>query len=135
MPRISLGILSKDSNNETAEDFVSFALSYDVQKEIDYAGLYMNKTAMEKKLADINSETLEVETINGSVGELTFEKLTDNEIQDWISDLETSSFIFESDQQIFRIIMEEMPDVAKGMISEKDAAQEACRKINLYLDE
>ncbi|MCM1498505.1 MAG: extracellular solute-binding protein [Clostridium sp.] len=135
VPRLSLGICSKNSSRETAEDFVSFALSYDVQKEIDYAGLYMNKTAMQEKLADMDSETLQVETVDFSAIELPFEKLTNQEMQDWISNLETSSFIGEADQQIFRIIMGEMPNVAQGKISEKDAAEEACRKINLYLDE
>ena len=106
-----------------------------VQKEIDYAGLYMNKATMEKKLADMDSETLQVETVDFSAIELPFEQLTEGEIQDWISDLETSSFICEADQQIFRIIMGEMPNVAQGKTSEKDAAEEACRKINLYLDE
>ena len=84
----------------------------------------MNKTAMEKKLADMNQKTLEVKTVNASVSELPFEKLTDNEIQDGINDLEISSFICEADQQIFRIIMGEMPNVAQWKTSEKDAAEE-----------
>lgn len=114
VPMMSMGVLNKSSDSEAAKEFLEFALSDSVQKELNYAGLYVNADAMEEKLAEFLSE---------------------DDIEKWLNDFENMSCVSEADWQLFRMIMEEVPKVAKGEQSEEAAAKEACRKMKLYLDE
>lgn len=114
VPMMSMGVLNKSSDSEAAKEFLAFALSDKVQKELNYAGLYVNADAMEEKLAEF---------------------LSKDDTKKWLDDFENTSCVSEADWQLFRMIMEEVPKVAKGEQSEEAAAKEACRKMKLYLDE
>ncbi|MDE6433850.1 MAG: extracellular solute-binding protein [Lachnospiraceae bacterium] len=135
VPMLSLGILKKNTDDELAKDFISYALSDDVQQEVEYSGLSVSRDIMREKLEGLASETIEIRTESGETRELEFSKLSDDGIQKWMEDLEHAICVTGEDHQIFRIIMGEVPAVAKGRQSEEEAAKEACRKINLYLNE
>lgn len=135
VPMMSLGILSKSSNLEIAKEFISFALSDETQRQLDYAGLYVNEDVMKERLGELEAENFEIQTESGSERELQFKELSEDDVQKWLDDFENASCISEADWQLFRMIMEEVPKVAKGKQSEEAAAKEACRKMKLYLDE
>ena len=118
-----------------AWDFVSFVLSEDVQNEIKYAGLPVNENVMKKKLSVLESDVFEVNTELGTTKEVSFTKLSDEQINDWLDAFNATKCVDATDGKMFRIIMSEGEKVIEGNTTEGDAAKEASRVIDLYINE
>lgn len=132
---MTMGITENNKAKEKAGDFVDFALSEDVQGEIKYVGLPVNKNVMKNKLGALESDEFEVETELGSAKEMSYTKLSDEQINAWMDIFECTQCIELTDEKVFRIIMKEAKKVVAGKETPNDAAKEAYRIINLYLDE
>lgn len=135
VPAITFGVVKKDKEKqELIESFLSFALSENVQQEIDT--LPVNRNAMKKVLNNFNNEQITIETEEPvSVMTLDFTKLAEDEIEKWIDIFEKTTCVGMTDQKIFGIIMENARYVVAGKMSEADAAHEAYRQISVYQDE
>lgn len=134
VPTMTLGITNKN-NVDDAKAFIAFALSKQVQKEITYAGLPVNKEAMSERLKSISGDEIVIETELGTTRELKSSDFKNGEIDSWMKIFEEASCVSMLDQKVFQLIMGEVDSVLNQGQDAKDAAKEACRKINLYLNE
>lgn len=135
IPTMTLGVINQKDKKEIAKDFIAFALSEEVQNEIIYSGLSVNKATMTQRLKNMSDEEIVIETELGTTRELHFSELEQDEINSWLKIFENAKCVSMLDYKIFQFVMEQADGIVKNELTVEEATQEACRKINLYLNE
>ncbi|MGX7418292.1 ABC transporter substrate-binding protein [Carnobacterium gallinarum] len=133
IPQNILGVLKTSTRQDEAKQFISYALSQDVQSTINYSGIPINKEAFKTSLRELKSTGIEeIRTEAGGKVKVPFTGFDDEAITKWVTNFETLNTAVTADEVVFRILIQDMDKIMKGDLSVKDGVKNAIRKIKLY---
>ena len=128
---VSFGVV-KGRNSGQAKDFLAYMVTEEVQESFDYAGLPVNRKAMEGKLKGFPEGAVIIQTEIGSEKVLVFQGIDGQRLDEWMDTFEDMEYAGSADQTVFELVLEQVDEVLTGSNSAGSAAEEACRKISLY---
>ena len=131
VPMVSFGIV-KGRNSGQAKDFLTYMITEEVQESFDYAGLPVNRKAMEEKLKGLPEGVVTIQTETGSEKVFVFQGIDGQRLDEWMDTFEDMEYAGSADQTVFELVMEQVDDVLTGSNSAGSAAEETCGKISLY---
>lgn len=131
VPMVSFGVV-KGRNSGQAKDFLAYMVTEEVQESFDYAGLPVNRKAMEGKLKGFPEGAVIIQTEIGSEKVLVFQGIDGQRLDEWMDTFEDMEYAGSADQTVFELVLEQVDEVLTGSNSAGSAAEEACRKISLY---
>ncbi|HIT91064.1 MAG TPA: carbohydrate ABC transporter substrate-binding protein, partial [Candidatus Merdenecus merdavium] len=134
-PLTILGIVTSSNEKEEAKRLISYALSKEVQSAYEYSGLAVNIETLQEQMKNFDAGVVKVETESGGNQNIEFPGLSEEQIKEWIIRFQSLNRVVKVDEVIFRMIMEQADDIVDGKITPTEGAENASRKIQLYLAE
>lgn len=134
VPSVTVGISSKGSQPETAEQFVKYLFSGEMQKISQGSGLPVQKEAFR---SIIDGHQYEGNTSQVDLEEISFSLVprTEEEIQKLMGLAESLKTPALQDEVIREAVLEQGEKVLKGEAAPEEAAEAVTQKVNLYLAE
>lgn len=133
LPRRIMGVLNTAQHPQSAETFLAFMLSDDVQSKDLTTGFPVNQVTFDREL----SEDRYVDSVYSDGPDRSYhaqwpDAAQREELRGWIESLSTPA---NTNRTIRYMVMEPMYDCCTGAISPEEAAEKALQSLNLYLSE
>lgn len=138
VPEQILGISSQSQNTGEAESFVEYLLSEDAQRVNQGGGFPVNRAGFEKSLEDregIENTEIAMSDTDGSMQTLEFVWPSDEEIQNLKETFQSLNTPALTDEVILEAVVGQGISCLDGSIGAGEAAENAMKKISLYLAE
>lgn len=140
VPAMTLGVNSKSTQTELAEQFVSYLLSKEAQSVTQNGGLPIEKEAFRSAIDGHEYENVQSLVGVAGVGDddiISYELVpqTEEEIQRLTELVESLTTPALQDQVIMEAVEEQGEKVLKGELSPEEAVSAIMQKVNLYLAE
>ncbi len=135
VPSVTVGISSKSSQPEAAEEFIKYLFTGEMQRILQGSGLPVQKEAFRSAIDghEYEGNISQVEMEEGFTLELT--PRTEEEIQKLMGLAESLTTPALQDAVIREAVLEQGEKMLKGEITPEEAASIVIRKLNLYLAE
>lgn len=133
-----IAINKETKNIEVAKEFVKFALSYDIQDTDSYDGFSVNTKALENQLTiDRTGWGFETDIAigDGQYAILTADAISPENLKELLDLCKTVEKPVVNDQQILKVITEELPKYLDGSSTIEDAITQIEKGLNMYLAE
>lgn len=138
IPSLETAVCTKSQKQETAKDFIRFALSEQIQDQDYYSGFPVNARSLEKLTLRDRSDMAAVTTIEGDDGsEVMFEIKAFPEVtaQRLAEICKTVSRPVKEDAKIREVLIDSLGSYLRGQGSLEDAVSEIEKGLNMYLAE
>lgn len=138
IPSLETAVCTKSQKQETAKDFIRFALSEQIQDQDYYSGFPVNARSLEKLTLRDRSDVEAVTTIEGDDGsEVMFEIKAFPEVtaQRLAEICKTVSRPVKEDAKIREVLIDSLGSYLRGQGSLEDAVSEIEKGLNMYLAE
>ena len=138
IPSLETAVCTKSQKQETAKDFIRFALSEQIQDQDYYSGFPVNARSLEKLTLRDRSDMAAVTTIEGDDGsEVMFEikAFPESTAQRLAEICKTVSRPVKEDAKIREVLIDSLSSYLRGQGSLEDAVSEIEKGLNMYLAE
>lgn len=138
IPSLETAVCTKSQKQETAKDFIRFALSEQIQDQDYYSGFPVNARSLEKLTLRDRSDMAAVTTIEGDDGsEVMFEikAFPESTAQRLAKICKTVSRPVKEDAKIREVLIDSLSSYLRGQGSLEDAVSEIEKGLNMYLAE
>lgn len=138
IPSLETAVCTKSQKQETAKDFIRFALSEQIQDQDYYSGFPVNARSLEKLSLRDRSDVEAVTTIEGDDGsEVMFEikAFSEATAQRLVEICKTVSRPVKEDAKIREVLIDSLGSYLRGQGSLEDAVSEIEKGLNMYLAE
>lgn len=138
IPSLETAVCTKSQKQETAKDFIRFALSEQIQDQDYYSGFPVNARSLEKLTLRDRSDMAAVTTIEGDDGsEVMFEikAFPEATAQRLAEICKTVSRPVKEDAKIREVLIDSLGSYLRGQGSLEDAVPEIEKGLNMYLAE
>ena len=138
IPSLETAVCTKSQKQETAKDFIRFALSEQIQDQDYYSGFPVNARSLEKLTLRDRSDMAAVTTIEGDDGsEVMFEikAFPESTAQRLAEICKTVSRPVKEDAKIRELLIDSLSSYLRGQGSLEDAVSEIEKGLNMYLAE
>lgn len=138
IPSLETAVCTKSQKQETAKDFIRFALSEQIQDQDYYSGFPVNARSLEKLTLRDRSDMAAVTTIEGDDGsEVMFEikAFPESTAQRLAEICKTVSRPVKEDAKIREVLIDSLGSYLRGQGSLEDAVSEIEKGLNMYLAE
>lgn len=138
IPSLETAVCTKSQKQETAKDFIRFALSEQIQDQDYYSGFPVNARSLEKLSLRDRSDMEAVTTIEGDDGsEVMFEikAFSEATAQRLVEICKTVSRPVKEDAKIREVLIDSLGSYLRGQGSLEDAVSEIEKGLNMYLAE
>lgn len=138
IPSLETAVCTKSQKQETAKDFIRFALSEQIQDQDYYSGFPVNARSLEKLTLRDRSDMAAVTTIEGDDGsEVMFEikAFPEATAQRLAEICKTVSRPVKEDAKIREVLIDSLGSYLRGQGSLEDAVSEIEKGLNMYLAE
>ena len=138
IPSLETAVCTKSQKQETAKDFIRFALSEQIQDQDYYSGFPVNARSLEKLTLRDRSDMAAVTTIEGDDGsEVMFEikAFPESTAQRLAEICKTVSRPVKEDAKIREVLIDSLGSYLRGQESLEEAVSEIEKGLNMYLAE
>lgn len=137
-PSCIIGINSNSANKALCKEFLATALSKEIGANDFYDGFSINKEALLTSAAVDRSDIMamsEIENEDGSVSQIVFGTLTEEQTQKLIQACTNANKITRTDSQIVSAINDEAKNLLTGSMSVEEIADQIIDNTKIYLSE
>ena len=138
IPSLETAVCTKSQKQETAKDFIRFALSEQIQDQDYYSGFPVNARSLEKLARRDRSDAEAVTSITGDDGdEVVFEikDLSETTAQKLVEICETVNRPVKEDAKIREVLIDSLGAYLRGEGELEEALTEIEKGLNMYLAE
>lgn len=138
IPSLETAVCTKSQKQETAKDFIRFALSEQIQDQDYYSGFPVNARSLEKLSLRDRSDVEVVTTIEGDDGsEVMFEikAFSEATAQRLVEICKTVSRPVKEDAKIREVLIDSLGSYLRGQEGLEEAMSEIEKGLNMYLAE
>lgn len=133
-----IAINKETENMDVAKEFVKYALSYDIQDTDSYDGFSVNTKALENQITiDRTGWGFETDIAvgDGQSAILTADVISPENLQKLLDLCKTVDKPVVNDQQILKVVTEELPKYLDGSSTIEDTITQIEKGLNMYLAE